>query len=364
MIPYILIFVIVFSGFLTEQFSSKSRFFIYWTIIILVALMVGLRDMIGGYDVFIYAKVFEQTPPLDLLISSLNYYSIELGRFETGYILVNSVIKLFATDKYFFFFIVSLISYFFIAKSFSDLRFRIAAFFVFFSKFFIVSFVYQRQFIAMGIVFIAIKYLIEEKKILFIFLILVASTIHLSALTIMPLLFLCKIKYSNTHLFVIYISALIIGISPVMKTVLFYISEMEEFDKAATYAITEQSAIHIMYLIESTFLIITTLMYRNDFTKDKRSLAIFNVLVLYIVFTLLVIRDSGLNRIPWYYSFGYCIMLPQLFMKLIKNKFMTVIVLLLFCSFLFFRNVLVRDGGNNVPYKAIFMNTQRHNIHE
>ncbi|NJM78914.1 MAG: hypothetical protein HC854_03470 [Flavobacterium sp.] len=72
MIPYILLFLL--ASFLFFIPSDKKTQLGYYIFLIVVILFSGFRDMIGGYDVYIYAEVYEV--PLDQL---MQFSTFEIG---------------------------------------------------------------------------------------------------------------------------------------------------------------------------------------------------------------------------------------------------------------------------------------------
>lgn len=96
MYPYILIFIIVFLGFVyelyfTKQAANNKKFFIL--LIVTAALMTGLRDMIGGYDVYVYTAYFNNLPTI-FDIGRLKEFDPKLFYyFEPGYLFLNSLTK-------------------------------------------------------------------------------------------------------------------------------------------------------------------------------------------------------------------------------------------------------------------------------
>lgn len=172
MIPYILILLLLCLGLFYELYLPSARQdmisfqhrAVYFFLVSAVALMTGFRDMIGGYDVYIYAWFFDEIPAIDSLFPWSAGDPSVYFRFEPGYLLLNSVIKFFCADAYFYFFTVALLTYFLIGKAFRRYPFFVFAFFLFFAKFFIVGFVYTRQFIAMGIVWWSLRFLEENRK--------------------------------------------------------------------------------------------------------------------------------------------------------------------------------------------------------
>lgn len=369
MIPYILIFLLVFLGVLYElnlKYTNSAIYIsfhsvIYFFIVLSVALMSGFRDMLGGYDVFVYARFFQQVPPIGDIIRLSRFDPVLYSHFEPGYLFLNSLVKTISTDKYFLFFIFAILTYLFIAKAFYRYPLYIFAFSLFFAKFFIVAFVYTRQCIAMGIVWWGIMFLEKNRKYIFILILIVATSIHYSAFVVFPLYIISHWKFSRTCLLSIFVLSFALGITPFIKWGMDFINKFLVLDKLDGYAEAVQSTFHIPYFIETSLLACCVLKYKDTLYKNERMGIVLNMLILYIVFSFLTLRDSGVVRFIWYFFLGYAVLVPFFMRKIIKDKVLVFILVLAYFGFVYFRNVTVRNEGGNVPYKSIFMNVKRTN---
>lgn len=197
---YLFLFLLVWTPLILENMifkdgDSKKRFVIIAFSIL--ACVVGLRDMIGGYDVYIYGDFFDSLSLKDF--SSNTYFMAFL--FEKGYALYCYFIHCFTNNRYIFFLITALLSYYLVFKSFRVLdKILLFALFIFFCKYFLMSFVYVRQFLAMGIVWLAVPFIINRNFLKFSIVVLLASTLHTSAVIFFPTYFICKYQYSRNIL--------------------------------------------------------------------------------------------------------------------------------------------------------------------
>lgn len=108
---YLFLFLLVWTPLILENMifkdgDSKKRFVIIAFSIL--ACVVGLRDMIGGYDVYIYGDFFDSLSLKDF--SSNTYFMAFL--FEKGYALYCYFIHCFTNNRYIFFLITALLSYY------------------------------------------------------------------------------------------------------------------------------------------------------------------------------------------------------------------------------------------------------------
>lgn len=367
MIPYILILLLLCLGFIYELYLPSARQYkvsfqyktVYFMLVSAVALMTGFRDMIGGYDIYIYAWFFEEVPAIDGLFSWSGGTPSVYFYFEPGYLVLNSVVKFFCADTYFYFFTVALLTYFLIGKAFRRYPFFVFAFFLFFAKFFIVGFVYTRQFIAMGLVWWSLRFLEENRKNVFLIFLLLATTIHYSAFVVFPMYFVANRQFSGKFLSVVFVIALILGVSPFIKWAMDLVNHFLMLDKLDRYAEAAQDSFHIPYFIETSLIVAGVLYYRKKIYADKRYVVLLNMLILYLVFSYLTLRDAGVVRFIWYYFIGYAVLVPVLLFRFVRYKGLILLFVLAYFSLVYFRNVIVRDDGNFIPYKAIFMDIHR-----
>lgn len=367
MFPYILLLIVLIFGVCYELgiFSGRVCYKhtgmhdLYFTCGCLLAfILTGFRDMMGGYDVFVYASFFDSVPTLNSILNIQTYDPKLFAHFEPGYLLINSIIKTLYNNTYFFFFIVALLVYSFVYSTLYRYPFMLFSFFIFVSKFFIVGFVYTRQFIAMSIIWFALKFLEKDKKYVFLVFLFIAASIHYSALTVSLILLIYKWRFSQKILLILFVVSLFLGITPFIKILMSFVNQYMSMDKLDGYAEKAQSVFHIPYFIETSFMAFMALKYRDKiYQMSPRYVIMYNMLVLYIVFSYLTLRDAGVVRFIWYFVIGYLTLFPILIYKLVKNRWLLIFFIALYFSFVYFRNVTVRDDGSNVPYRTfIFKN--------
>src|SRR6218665_1200475 len=95
MIPYLIILLLVCTMFLCEQWIKRS--WPFYVLLLILILFEGFRDMIGGFDIYIYGQFYEMDYRIILLFSP----------FEPGFRLLAVLLKLIIDKREFFFFIVA-----------------------------------------------------------------------------------------------------------------------------------------------------------------------------------------------------------------------------------------------------------------
>lgn len=151
----------------------------------------GVRYGIGT-DYFNYVVIFKE-----------NKYNIE-NRIEKGYNLINKVISWLGGDEHVVFFVVSLLTLFFVYLALYERREKLSVgmgMFIFMLGYYQASFNNVRQLLAISILLFSAKYVFSKKLVKFLICILIASTIHTSAWFFFPVYFLYSIVEKKNNLF-------------------------------------------------------------------------------------------------------------------------------------------------------------------
>ncbi len=366
MIPYILIFLIVAFGYLYEQqrtmtpsLNKDASYVLYFLGFASIIFMTGVRDMIGGYDVYVYARYFEDIPPLTDFWRDWNTNPLLYVFFEPGYLVFNSLVRVITSNAFVYFFIAAFVSYLLMAKSIYRYPYFLFALFILFAKFFIVGFVYTRQFLAMGVVWWSLRYLYRGQALRFALMTILAATIHISAAMVLPLAFIYKRRFSGAFLSVIFAVCLVLGVTPLMKILMGFVGELFMITKLSIYSGSEQAAFHLPYFVETSVFAFLVLRFRRILYSEKLYAIMTNFLIMYIVYSFLMLREATAIRFVWYCAISYIVIIPYIVSNYIRPRLLAVFLALLYFSFMFFRDVVVRDHGNFLPYKATFTNTYR-----
>ncbi len=350
MLVYILIFL--FATFLYFKEDKVSDYILFYAFVITYIIISGLRDMIGGFDVYIYGEVFESTKENILIYDS----------FEKGFEIYFVILKNISDNRSFMFFATALIMSLLHFKAIRILS-PIVYFslFIFFCKFFLMSFVYLRQGLAMGLVWIAIPHIQNKKYIKFFVPLLIAYFLHKSALIFGPLFFFGNIKTKNTQILLFSILLIVIIISPLGNLLTVFFTESIDDQKLANYS-NEDSVFNFFYLIEIILLTVLALNFRTEFYKSKETTVIFNGFLGYILVLILGLTNATFVRFAWYYLIFVAIALPYIYTYMInlKNKQVYKLLVFLYFGLLFFRLLISYDAGDLLPYKTIFQDFERH----
>jgi len=348
MIPYLIIFLFV--AILFFQKNENKVSFKFYAILALLIAFSGFRDMIGGFDVYIYGEVYESSKEF------LALYTAFEGGFKTYYLLLRNINE----DRYFMFFITAAIilsmQFFAIKKNSPLIYFSI---FILFCKFFLMSFVYLRQGMAMGIIWLSLPYILQRKYLKFFALAGLAFLFHKSSLIFLPMYFIANVKFKNLNMFVISVVTLIIAVSPLSAIILELLAENADA-KVGTY-VQLSGGINFFYLIESIVLIYLLLKFRSEFYKTEFGTLILNGLFGYTIVNIMALTNASFLRFGWYYFIFLALALPYIykFISDVKLRMNFKLLIFIYYSALFFRLLISFDDGDFMPYKSIFQDFRR-----
>lgn len=353
MIPYIVIFILFFLGVFLDKEKAIVKNTYYIFLVVFAIIFAGLRDMIGGFDIYIYSEVYEATWEEIVLYSP----------FEQGFKFYFLLLKQFSDYREFMIFMTSFFMFILhsivIKKNANNPFFSLL---IYFCKFYLMSFVYLRQGLAMGVIWMSIPFILNRKFIPFLLLTILAFYFHKSSIIFFPLYFIANHNFSKKEYIIIPILTLIIAISPLSNMIFSYIGD--EVDSKFGHYANKQSSFNIFYLIEASTLALLLYKFKSDLFKSKQGRLLANGLFIYILVTLMSITNATFIRFVWYYLIFVILILPLFyeFIKTSNDKFIFKSITLIYFITLSFRLLIIWDGGDLMPYQTIFSNESRNGI--
>jgi hypothetical protein len=312
--------------------------------------------MIGGYDVYVYSEMYE-------LISDYNDMVIVI---EPMFLFYYKILKLFSTDRYFMFFVSSVIvlgTYFYFLKKLSIWFYM--SLFIFFCKFYLMSFVYLRQGIAMIFVLVSLFFLVKEQKIKAILITVLAILFHKSAIIFLPFLFIGGRRFSNLQMLLLIIIIALLSFSPLGSVLLVSAGNGLGEEKIVDYA-NKSGGVNLFYVIEGFLVLLLSFYFKAEFYLKKQNILFFNGMLFYGLIIIFGITNGTFVRLSWYYFMFICLGLPMIFSFIndvkLKQTFKNLIFV--YYTLVFFRLMIVYDGGDFMPYKSIFQDFDRNGLWE
>lgn len=357
----ILFFIPVIAYFFNKRGNIKDVRFLC-SYMILLAFFVGISDMLGGYDRYIYGEVFDSAA--DSMSSGMSFPLLFTGWgfAEKGYMIYNWFLSHFTENRYIFIlittFLIYILLYFIFYRHMKNYTYALL---LFLGLWFFFTFTYLREVVAVAISGLAITYVIKRDFWKFILVVLIAYSFHHSALILLPIYFLPIKKWNPQNILFIMTFCLILGLSGIPSGMFeIFSSFMGDNEKYAEYA--EEMLTYgtrTDYLIEAAFFIGYIFFQYRFIAKETEELVYLNYTLSFCAILLLFVQSPQAGRLTWYYMVGLIAFFSSLSVKksikpIWKNG------LLVVCFFLFFR-ILYSWGIFLYPYKTFFTDGYRDN---
>ena len=336
-----------------KRVPSVSLFFCF---MLAIALFVGLGDMIGGYDRYIYGEVFDSIA--DEMrgkgnISSLFY--LVNGK-EYGYFVWQIIVSVFTPNRYIFILVTTLTIYylFFRVMRRYMLDYPLAVI-VFMGMLFYFTMTYLRAVFAIAILWQGIQYIWERKFWKYAFFVVLAASFHTSILIALVMYFIPIKRYSKKTIIIWLILCFILGMTQLPNIILANAGSLTEKNtgEVNAYELQEQG-FRIEYVLEVLFFIWLIFKNYNKIDTDKRTLTFLNMTIVLCFILLFFMRFGQGGRFAWPFYIGVFYIIPYLVSKNKTSLPLTSIVLVVF-SLLFIR-ISIAWESLNVPYTTFLTN--------
>ena len=336
-----------------KRVPSVSLFFCF---MLAIALFVGLGDMIGGYDRYIYGEVFDSIA--DEMrgkgnISSLFY--LVNGK-EYGYFVWQIIVSVFTPNRYIFILVTTLTIYylFFRVMRRYMLDYPLAVI-VFMGMLFYFTMTYLRAVFAIAILWQGIRYIWERKFWEYAFFVVLAASFHTSILIALVMYFIPIKRYSKKTIIIWLILCFVAGMTPLPNIILANAGSLTEKNtgEVNAYELQEQG-FRIEYVLEVLFFIWLIFKNYNKIDTDKRTLTFLNMTIVLCFILLFFMRFGQGGRFAWPFYIGVFYIIPYLVSKNKTSLPLTSIVLVVF-SLLFIR-ISIAWESLNVPYTTFLTN--------
>lgn len=300
-------------SFINGKITYDKKIIYFVLIFIPMWVLIAFRNISVGTDTGItYYRIFQH---------SLNgSYQIYADNAEAGYLLFNNLVAG-ITDNFFAIIFITgtiswLIFYVYIIKNSEDIGMSILIFFLSYNYFHMFNGI--RQFISIGIVLLAFKFIYSKKFIPYIIFIMIASTFHIMALVYIPLYFLYNIKCDIKK------STVILSLSTFFFPIFWnFFSKFMKSEKLLYYLKTRKyyhsvtiSFVVISFVILGLGLLIQFILKLND--------KVYSLNLWMQLFSLIIAINAPYipehNRVYWLFSINSMIFVPMIANKIKKYK--------------------------------------------
>jgi len=366
MLLYILIFAFVTIMYLLSLNSEENSRGVMIFLMVALGIFVGLGDMLGGYDRYIYADLFDGCA--DTMRSEFSVWDstvFELYASEPGYGLINVLIGFLTRNRYIFIFIYTLVCYLLILRAF--LRYTNRSPFVvvaFMGLWFFFTFTYLRQVLASAVAWQAVDFIAKRRPVPFFTLTLIAATIHNSALLFIPVYFLPIRKPNMLMVTMLLVSCLIVGLTNIPESITGAFADSAEMQErimatgVAEDLYAETGGVRLEYLLEAV-VFLSIIFWRYDYfdENNKFQIIMLNMALIFCGMLLFFIKSANGGRMSWFFMIGIITTISQLATAKNDFGFFNIGLIALFAT-LYIR-ILVSWDYYVFPYKTFFTNGHR-----
>ena len=358
---YILIFLIVVFLYYrtTNNYRYHKKMFLY--IMVFWAFFIGLGDMLGGYDRYIYGEIFDATVDERFAgVSAYNIINMEGGFQEKGYMFYNYLLSFITANRYIFILISTLLiigSFYFAFRNYikENLIYGVILFmglFVFF------TYTYLREVLAICISFLALKAVLERKPIHFLLILILAYSFHHSAVILLPIYFIPLKKWSVNSIIVVALICFVLGVLGVSSIGFSMFSALTGGDMRADMYVKEydvEGFFRTDYVVEAVFFLSCILTLYKKIDTEKRTLVLLNYSLFFCFILLLFTRSAQGGRLSWYYMIGIICFITEIVHKT-RTVWRDGLIVV---SFLLFLRIVDGWGIQLSPYKTFLSNGHR-----
>ncbi len=357
---YLLIFAIPMLWYFFGDQKSHRSVGALAAFITFLAFFVGMSDMFGGYDRYIYGEVFDGIANITTVNGSYEQNNAFDGfASEPGYTYINIVLSWFTANRYIFILLYTLIIYtllFVSLKRYAE-NYPIALI-VFMGLWFYFSFTYLRQVLGATIAWLAIKYVIEKKLIKYLIVCFIVITIHKSAIIFTPVYFITRMRYKSSVIIGLLTIALALGISPIPNALFMAYGDNSSIEMQGDYSAS--GTLRIEYILEAVLFLYIFITQRDAITKSKQNIVLYNIGILFCATLLFFVRSENGGRLSWYFMIGTIVTITNAVTKGINRKITTMGTIVL-CLALYLRIFIAWQAAamSLYPYKTFLSNGVR-----
>lgn len=343
---------------LGQDKDSQKALMTYF--MIALGLFVGLSDMLGGYDRYIYAELFDRMA--DVTHAGGNpwaSYEFNFYGSEFGYGTFCALLSYITGNRYIFIFIATMVIYTLLIISLRQYVDNAPfAVIIFMGLWFFFTFTYLRQVIGCTVCWLSVRYIINRQLPLFLLVWFIGFSFHNSAIVFLPMYWVPVRKFPRIVVLQVMIVALLIGLTPIPQGLFSAYGEMnEERLNVSTYS--NVSGFRVAYLLEATFFLYIILSNYKNISNKVKDVVMLNIALAFCAILLVFIKSENGGRLGWMFMIGIMCTMSNICVKngkLLKHGAMLIGV----CLFLYLRIFNSWQIGLLLyPYKTFLTNGYR-----
>ena len=344
-----------------EVYESRVHLFVAVVTFAVIVFFAGARSYVA--DTTAYIKMFNDYP----LFQNAHDVIFDSSAREPGFRLFSILIKTYISDNYTVWLsIIAVISGICVMVPLYkySCNFGVSAFLFMASCQFTWMFNGMRQFLVAAIIFSCTGLILKNKTLLYILIVCILSTIHQSALILIPMYFIAQGEPWNKRT-MLFIGCIVLAMIFTTKFTNLLTDVVEQTDYATSvneFKATDDGTSIIRILVES-IPIILAFIYRNRI-KGKLTpivkLSINMSLIASGLYVISKIASSGilLGRLPIYFSMYNLILLPWLLRNIFDKKEKDLVYYIMIICYFFFFYYQMEIAWGGLEYASKILNVK------
>lgn len=277
---------------------------------------------------------------------------------EQGFVLLNKIVYLFSQRTVAIFLVVSAITVFFYYKVIKKESVNYVVSIIILITFdnYIISFNLMRNILAVAMFLYAASYIWEGKPIKYIFWIIFISTMHRSAILMLPMYWVLRFDYGKRKNLVVTLGLLgLFGLFWMrFEQIVFFIQRVLGYQYDITLYGTGRGSLGSLLKSSVLFLFVIILIQKINF-KEIKERVWFNACVYNMIFQVFSVKMFMMQRIGFYFSGFFMLLIPLLF-KRNRSKSKWCYILGLCCFAVLYAALFRKDTGyyTFLHYKVVW----------
>lgn len=360
LIYFVCLFVVMGASLYIPPQDQQKRKSLFFFVVMFVGLICGLRDMLGGFDNYIYGEIFDVTArELKGGTSVVNTTAYSLNTSELGYAFWNIGLGYVFRNRYLYFLTTSVVMYLILYRHFTKYsKYPFVAFFILFGIWYFFSYTYLRQVFAALIAWFAIPYAIDRKPVKFFLIVVLAASFHNSALLFGLLYFIAHYRFSRRTIILFFVVSLFLGFTPLGVILMdFFGSGINE--RKTDISLSGVGSARIEYILESLFFMSIIVYDYGKIPKDKYSLCFLNISLLFLFILTFFVQFSDGGRMSWFFLIGIACTISNILVRDVQKPLIR--IMLYVVMLLLYIRIVFAWGDLLSPYKTFLTNGVRSN---
>lgn len=336
---------------LTLRSGRRTQVVAMSLFMIALGAFVGLGDMLGGYDRYIYGEVFDFMADDNRMgdnpwtTDAFAFYGTEFG-YGTWEALMSYV----TANRYIFIFATTMVIYILLIQSLrqyvDNAPFAVV---MFMGLWFFFTFTYLRQVMACSICWLSVRYILDRKLVPFLIVWFIGYSFHNSAIIFLPAYFIPIRKFPIKWVIWVMVGALLVGLTPFPQGLFDAYGDVNE-QRINVEDYARDAGFRWAYLIEAVFFLFVILTNYKQIALQKKNIVMLNMALVFCAILLVFVRSENGGRLGWFYMIGVMCTMANLCIK--KNKLLTNGAYMMVVAFFLFYRVLDAWAFNMTPYKT------------